>query len=118
MTTAVTPTKIYRTFFPAGANVPNLTTRLRGKVFATDAGLYVFTTRLNMDEARPDFHSPINFDETPEPPDDYAAAQSGWVVTTDAGKVLIRTLGGCPCSFRKLKSWTPTWAVREAAWRG
>lgn len=116
--TTPTPTKLYRSFFPAGANVPGITTRLRGRVYATDAGLYVFQNRTTLDSASPDFYSPIVFDETPAPPSDYSAGQSGWVVTTEAGQVLVRMLGGCPCSFRKLKAWAPTWAVRETTWRG
>lgn len=117
-TTLPVPTKIYRTYFPAGVNVPGVTQRLRGKVFVTDTGLYVYQTRNALNEAEPDFHSPIIFNETPDPPTDYAAGQSGWWITTAAGKVLVRKLGGCPCSFRTLKAWTPTWAVRETAWRG
>ena len=112
------PTKVYRTYFPAGANIPGITQRLRGKVYVTDAGLFVYQNRTTLQEAAPDFHSPIIFEETPDPPSDYASGQSGWVLTTEAGKVLVRKLGSCPCAFRKLKAWTPTWAGRETAWRG
>lgn len=113
-----TPTKVYRTWFPAGANVPGITQRLRGKIYATDAGLYVYQDRRIMDQARPDFYSPINFEETPEPSTKYSAQQTGWVITTDAGRVLVRPLGACSCAFKHLKGWQPTWAVEETVWRG
>lgn len=115
-TTTPTPTKVYRTWFPAGANVPGQTTRLRGKVFVTDAGLYVFQNSTHLDEARPSWYSPVNFEETGAPATDYAALQRGWQITTEAGVVLVRLLGGCPCAFKRLKTWAPSWAVREAKW--
>jgi hypothetical protein len=120
-----TPTAMKAEWFPAAVRLPGDTNPLPlAKVYATAAGLYVYTRRPDQtDQTDPDgrtphFYSPINFDKTPRPRTGYAARQAGITIHTDAGLVTVQPLGGCGCSARALKSWRPTWASRNEAWEG
>lgn len=109
-----TPTHTYRSWFPAIVNLPDGRTILKGKVFATDAGLIVYAQQALPD---PVFSSPILLDKTPTPSTDYASEQRGHVIVTEAGRVTVTKSGACSsCGLRALLNWNPAWALVEAKW--
>lgn len=108
-----TPTAVWRSWFPAIVRLPGKAPMTRAKVFATDAGLFVYAQQT---EVQLIFRSPILLDKTPVPGTDYASVQAGHVIETEAGTVTVTKGGGCACGMRALKSFAPSWTRTERKW--
>lgn len=111
---------VHQVWFPASVMIPSEgRQRNNVKVFATDAGLYVYDA-VPVDAAQdteptPLFHSPIQFDKTRKPPTGMAAS-NGVHIVTEAGTVTVMATGGCGCGYRALRNWLPTWGTAAMAW--
>jgi hypothetical protein len=102
----------YRSWFPAGVLLPDKQVLLRCRVYATDAGLRVYSTRPTDGETA-SWESPIDFTITTVP--DVQARHTGIDIHTEAGLVVVTPMGGCGCGS-SLKRWKPSWAHTTAAW--
>lgn len=110
----MSPTGIYRQWFPAIVVLPDGTRFNKAKVYATDAGLIVYGQAELPD---PVFSSPILLDKTPAPGTDYASEQRGHVIVTEAGKVTVTKSTACStCGMHRLRTWKPVWAFTEKTW--
>lgn len=108
------PTAVYRTWFPAIVVLPDGTRHPKAKVYATNAGLIVYSQGQLPD---PVFSSPILLDKTAEPGTDYASEQRGHVIVTEAGTVTVTKAAGCStCGMHRIRSWRPAWASTERTW--
>jgi hypothetical protein len=112
MVNMTTPTAVYRGWFPSIVRLPSGHTLRPVRVYATDAGLFVYS-QANLPE--PIFHSPILLDKTPEPGTDYASRKRGWTIATEAGPISINQ-ASCACGLSTLKTFRPPWAGIEKAW--
>lgn len=120
------PPAVYLSWFPAIVSVPTITNGVVGrrqlnnvKVFATPTGVYVYD-RVPLEprqdgEPTPAWFAPVNYGATPEPPSGIKA-RNGITLVTDQGAVVITPLGGCGCSMRNLRDWSPSWAGTVQAW--
>jgi hypothetical protein len=110
----MSPTAIYRQWFPAVVVLPDGQRLQKAKAYATDAGLIVYTQAQLPD---PVFTSPILLDKTSKPGTDYASEQRGHVITTEAGKVTVTKMNACStCGLHRIFNWKPVWALNERAW--
>lgn len=113
LTSPPTPTSYRASWWPAQVHLPDATVVRQAKVFATSAGLYIYTGRPDGDQ--PDYYFPIDYSKTPKPPADYALRQKAIRITTPYGEVRVHKLAGCGCNH-PLKAWRPTWAHRIEPW--
>lgn len=123
-----TPTAVWRSWFPAIVRLPDKTVLHRAKVFATDAGLFVYAQTIppsavgmpmsGLAHSTPTlvYSSPILLDKTAQPGTDYASQQAGHILVTEAGTVTVTKSGACSCGMRALKSFAPPWATTERKW--
>lgn len=112
----MSPSAVYRQWFPAIVVLPDGTRFLKAKVFATDAGLIIYTQDRLPDPA---FSSPILLDKTETPGTDYASEQRGHVIVTEAGTVTVTKLNVCStCGMHRIRNWRPVWTAFEKAWGG
>ena len=111
------PTATWRTWFPALVRLPDGRLLAKSKVYATNAGLYVYV-QANAAGSPPvlAFASPILLDKTATPGTDYASEQRGHVIVTEAGNVTVNKSGACSCSMRSLKAYAPAWSAAETTW--
>jgi hypothetical protein len=110
----VEPTYTYRAWYPAIVDLPDRKKLMKAKVYATDAGLFVYT---QADLPTPVFSSPILLDKTPVPGTDYASDKRGHVIATEAGTVVVTSTGGCGgCGSYRIQRWQPAWAAVERQW--
>lgn len=115
MTATLTPTGVYRTWFPAVVQLPDGRRILKAKVYATDVGLLVYGLGPGPSPVAV-FESPMLLDKTGVPGTDYASEQRGHTIVTEAGTVSVVRGGSCPCAMRALKTWSPPWAAIEKTW--
>jgi hypothetical protein len=113
MTTALVPTTVYHTWWPATVLLPGEPQTIwhTCRVYATDAGLIVYRRR--PDDGQPDWSSPIDFIKTRQPINGlpgYAAD-----VFTAAGLVVVTQTGGCGCG-NALKRWRPEFSRSVTSW--
>lgn len=117
------PSAVYSSWFPAIVRVPTADggrhTINNAKVLATPEGVYVYD-RVPLDprqeaEVTPAWFAPVNYGNTPQPPTGIKA-RNGITLATDGGPVIVTPLGGCGCSARKLRDWSPSWATVVRAW--
>lgn len=106
-------TAIYGAVYPASVLFPDGSVHTRCKVYATDAGLFVYYA-VPGDGYTPDWSSPIDYLNTARTPTGYRA-RLGWEVATDAGLVIVTADGGCGCGW-PLKRWTPLFARARRQW--
>lgn len=110
------PSGVWRTWFPALVRLPDARLMYKAKVYATDAGLFIYGTGANGQPTEV-FHSPILLDKTAEPGTDYASEKRGHVIVTDAGRVTVQQTAGSSCGCnRELRTYAPTWAGVEKTW--
>jgi hypothetical protein len=109
-----TPNAVYRTWFPAIVVLPNQTRLFKAKVFATDAGLFVYSQAAL---PAPVFASPILLEKTREPGTDYASEQRGHIIATEAGAVTVTKSSACSsCGLHSIKNFRPAWSQVEWTW--
>jgi hypothetical protein len=117
MKTEVEPSLVYFTWFPAtvlfpreeGQRVQRMAHTAR--VYATDAGLYVYSSangRIQLD-----FSSPIDYSQTVKPVNGLPGYAHD--VHTEAGLVVVTKTGGCGCG-NPAKGYRPSYAHQVAAW--
>lgn len=108
-----TPTATWRTWFPFNVNIPGRPPLFKARVYATDAGLIVYTQ-----DALPDpvYQSRILLDKTPQPHHGYAHERRGLIIETEDGKVVL-TRASCACGANAIKTFVPgVWAAIEKPW--
>jgi len=116
------PTAVIAQWFPAYFRPePGATPWNTCKVFLTPQGLYVYRTAPAEPEtfttgATPAWYAGVDFAKTKEPVTGYAAMNAGIPIFTSAGQVNVQPYGGCGCSARKLKNWTPAWTRNRISW--
>lgn len=115
--TTPTPTAMYAQWFPAAVQLPDGTAPHTVRVFATDAGLYVFAARpADGDLSSAAFFSPIDWPATLAVQPRLPQPRVGFVIVTEAGPVSVARMAGCGCHHRSLKSWVPAWTGRSLPW--
>jgi hypothetical protein len=120
-TTTVDPNGIvtYRAWWPAAALLPDRSVMHRVRVYATNAGLLIYsrvpeTATPEWGALTPDWSSPIDWQATPRPASAALPGQSYSIHTRD-GLVVITHIGGCGCGTR-LKTWRPQFSTHTATW--
>lgn len=108
------PEAIMAQWFPANLVLPGETApRRKGKVYATDKGLYVYFSVPEGQSVQPDWWSPL-LEGQNKPPTGYAA-RMGIVLRTEAGIVRLTKDNACGCGW-PLKRWTPEYATHIRVW--
>jgi hypothetical protein len=114
MQTTIEPSVVYHTWFPATVLHPRKEGERRpvmthtAKVYATDAGLYVYNSKAQLV-----LSSPIDFTRTVKPINGLPGYAHD--VFTEAGLVVVTKTGGCGCGT-PAKGFRPSYAHKVGAW--
>ncbi len=119
MQTTIEPSMVYHSWWPATVLLPRKEGQRRQdmlhtcRVYATDAGLFVYGTARGQAGVQLLFSSPIDYQRTIQPVNGLPGYAHD--VHTEAGLVVVTKTGGCGCGHPGRHFKAP-FASRVAAW--
>lgn len=108
MDTAVAPSAVMATWYPASITVPGGDVLRKCRIYAAPEGLFAYSAPNVLA-----WHSPLIPGQSR--PRTGWEARNGVALQTEAGRVGITPEGGCGCGA-PLKRWLPAWTARSVAW--